>query len=292
MDLVVGATGILGSEVCRGLTEAGRKVRALVRESSDVQKIDALKDLGVEIAIGDLKDQASLAAACSGATNVITTASSTLSRAAGDDIESVDRNGQIALVEAAKAAGVDHFVFVSFPPDESDFPLQDAKRAVEEAIQNSGMAYTILHPTHFREVWLSPALGFDVAEGKARVFGDGAGKISWISLLDVKKAVIASLDNPKARNRVLRLGGPEALTQHEVIARFEARAGKELVREVVPHADLKGMHADEDPLQRSFAALMLICANQGCAIDNSEAEDVLGHKPSSIDDYIDQCLGS
>lgn len=290
MDLVVGATGILGTEICRGLLASGRKVRALVRVSSDPEKVSVLKKLGAEVVTGDLKDEASVKAACDGVTNVISTASSTLSRADGDDIETVDRDGQITLVQAAKDAGVGHFVYVSFPPDQNDFPLQDAKRAVEKAIQDSGMEYTVLHPTHFREVWLSPALGFDVAEGTARVFGGGNGKISWISLFDVKDAVIASLDNSKARNKVLRLGGPEALTQHEVIARFEAKTGKELAREIVPLEDLKEMHAGDDPLQKSFAALMLVCAEQGCSIDNSDAEEVLGHKPSSIDDFVEQCL--
>lgn len=290
MDLVVGATGILGGEICKGLLNAGRQVRVLVRETSDKGKVDALKAQGAEIVNGDLKDEASLKTACAGVSNVISTASSTLSRAEGDDIETVDRQGQIALVEAAKDAGVSHFVYVSFPPDENSFPLQDAKRAVEDAIKSSGVDYTILHPTHFREVWLSPALGFDVGEGKARIFGDGDGKISWISMFDVKDAVVASLDNPKARNKVLRLGGPEALSQHEVVARFETRIGRTLDKEVVPLGDLKGMHAGEDPLERSFAALMLICAEQGCQIDNTEAEEILGHKPSGIDDFVAHCV--
>lgn len=290
MDLVIGGTGILGGEICRSLVEKGRKVRVLVRESSDAAKVAALKEMGADVIVGDLKDPASIAAACTGVSNVISTASSTLSRADGDDIETVDRHGQIALVKAAKDAGVSHFVYVSFPQTGHECPLQDAKRAVEDSIKSSGMDYTILHPTHFREVWLSPALGFDVAEGKARVFGDGNGKISWISLFDVRDAVVASLDNDKARNKTVPLGGPEALTQHEVIARFEAQAGKSLEREQVPHDDLKALHGGDDPLQQSFAALMLICAHEGCEIDNTTAEDILGHKPSSIDDFVTMCL--
>ena len=290
MDLVVGATGILGGEICKGLMAEGRAVRAVVRSSSAPEKVAALKEAGAETVLADIKDPTSLAAACAGVDTVISTASSTLSRAEGDDIETVDRLGQLNLVEAAKTASVGRFVFVSFPPDESAFPLQDAKRAVEAAIVESGVPYTILHPTHFREVWLSAALGFEPENAKARMFGDGDGAISWVSLFDVANAVIASVGNPKAANRTIRLGGPEALSLAEVVARFEKAHGKDFEREVVPAADLEGMLAGDDPLTRSFAALMMICARHGCAIDNTEARDVLGFEPSPIDDYIAHSL--
>ena len=150
MDLVVGATGILGGEICRGLIAEGRSVRALVRSSSAPDKVAALEAAGVTTVVGDMKHPTSLAAACAGVDTVISTASSTLSRAEGDDIETVDRHGHFHLVDAAKEAGASRFIFVSFPPDDSSFPLQDAKRAVEAAIVGSGLPYTILHPTHFR----------------------------------------------------------------------------------------------------------------------------------------------
>ena len=290
VDLVVGATGILGGEICKELIAKGRTVRALVRSSSLPEKVAGLKAAGVETVLGDMKDPASLAAACAGVDTVISTASSTLSRAEGDDIETVDRQGQLNLVQAARKDGVGRFIFVSFPPDESAFPLQDAKRAVEAAIVASGVPYTILHPTHFREVWLSAALGFEPENAKARVFGDGVGAISWISLLDVARAVVASVDNAKAANRTIRLGGPEALSLAEVVARFERATGKSFEREVVPADDLEGMLAHDDPLTRSFGGLMMICARHGCAIDNAEAEEILDFEPSPIEDYITQSL--
>src|ERR1041384_755644 len=114
MVLVVGATGFLGMEVCRQLRSAGKPVRGLVRGTSDPAKVDELRRLGVELVRGDLKDAASLPSACAGVQTVISTASSTLSRQEGDSIDSVDRRGQLALIDAARAAGVAHFVFVSF----------------------------------------------------------------------------------------------------------------------------------------------------------------------------------
>src|SRR5437588_1516475 len=78
--LVVGATGMLGGAVCRRLAAAGKPVRALVRSGSDPQRVEALRETGAETVLGDLKDDASLAAACNGAAAVITTAQTVVSR--------------------------------------------------------------------------------------------------------------------------------------------------------------------------------------------------------------------
>ena len=56
--LVAGATGFLGSEICRQLIEKKKKVKGLVRATSDPGKIDQLKESEVEIIEGDLKDKA------------------------------------------------------------------------------------------------------------------------------------------------------------------------------------------------------------------------------------------
>ena len=57
MNLVVGATGLLGGEICRQLAAKSKSVRALVRSTSDPAKVKALKEYGIELAEGDLKDR-------------------------------------------------------------------------------------------------------------------------------------------------------------------------------------------------------------------------------------------
>jgi NADH dehydrogenase len=73
MNLVVGATGVLGGEICRQLRQGGRPVRALTRSTTDPLKVEQLKRLGATLVQGDLKDRASLDSACRGAAAVITT---------------------------------------------------------------------------------------------------------------------------------------------------------------------------------------------------------------------------
>jgi len=270
MNLIVGATGILGSEICRLLAKKGESVRALVRSTSNPDKVAQLKALKAEVILGDLKDRRSLDAACRGATAVVSTASSTLSRQEGDSIESVDREGQVNLVDAASAAGVTHFVLISFPNVDIDFPLQRAKRAVEDRLQSSGMSYTILQPTFFTEVWLSPALGFDPKNAKAQIYGSGHHKISFISFQDVARFAVAALDPRLAPNAIVKLGGPEALSPLEAVRLAEQVVGKPIEVQHVPEEALRAQHsAATDSLQQSFAGLMLYYAD-GDVIEMSE----------------------
>ena len=270
MNLIVGATGILGSEICRLLAEKGEPVRALVRATSNPDKVAQLKALKADVVVGDLKDRRSLDAACRGVGAVISTASSTLSRQQGDSIESVDQEGQLNLVDAAEAAGVKHFVLISFPNVDIDFALQRAKRAVEGRVQRSGMSYTILQPTFFTEVWLSPALGFDPKNAKAQIYGSGHHKISWISFQDVAKFAVAALDPRLAPNAIIKLGGPEALSPLEAVRLAEQVVGKPIEIQYVPEEALRAQHsAATDSLQQSFAGLMLYYAG-GDVIEMAE----------------------
>ncbi len=270
MNLIVGATGLLGGEICRLLAAQGKAVRALVRGTSHPEKVTRLRGLGAEMVLGDLKDRSSLEKACHGASAVVSTASSTLSREEGDSIESVDRQGQLNLIEAAEKVGVKHFVLISFPNVDVDFALQSAKRAVEDRLRRGRMTYTILQPTFFTEVWLSAALGFDPANARAQIYGSGRNKISWISFQDVAQFAVAALDSPHATNAVIKLGGPDALSPLEVVVLAEQAAGKTLDVQHVPEEALRAQRdSATDSLQQSFAGLMLYYAH-GDAIDMTD----------------------
>ncbi len=294
MILVVGATGLVGGDVCRRLAAAGRPARALVRGTSDPAKVGALRDLGIEIVHGDVRDPASLAEACRGISAVICTISSMpFSYVTGvNDIATTDREGVLRLIDAARAAGVERFVYTSFSGNiDREFPLRDAKRTVEAYLKLSGLSYTILRPSYFMEVWLSPAVGFDVANATATIYGEGTAPISWISLTDVAAFAVASLDAPAARNSTLELGGPAALTPHEVVAVFERLGGRPISVQHVPEATLASqLAAAQDPMQHSFTGLML-CYAQGDPIDMSAVRRDLPVSLATIQDHAARMLG-
>ena len=291
MILVVGATGLVGGEVCKKLASRGEKVRALVRTTSAKEKVDALRSAGVELCVGDLKDPGSLAAACRGVDAVISTASSTLSRHTGDSIESVDGAGQMSLVDAAKAANVERILFVSFrrPPGLS-FPLGDAKRAVEEAI--ASMNFTVIQASYFMEVWLGPELGFDYVNATARICGPGTSPVSWVSFVDVAEMCAVAIRHPAAERRTIEFGGPDAISLMDVVGLFEKIGGKTFKVEHVPEEMLLAQfEGATDSMQKTFAALMLGSV-RGDAMEMAAVTKEFGIKLASVDGYARRVLGS
>jgi uncharacterized protein YbjT (DUF2867 family) len=292
VNLVVGATGVLGGEIASRLAKSGKAVRALVRKSSAPEKVEVLRASGIELAWGDLTDRASLDAACRGVRTVYSTATAIQSREAGNTLERVDREGQANLVDAAKEAGVERFVFVSFRVGgrDFDFPLQAAKRETAERLKKSGIPWTVIEASIFMEVWLGPHLGFDAANGRARVFGSGDQKISWVSYRDVAALAIAAGESADARNRTVAVGGPEALSPNEVIRIFEERSGRKFEVERVPEDALKAMKAGAtNPVEDTFAGLMLLCAG-GDEIDMRETLARYPVRMTTVAEYADRVL--
>jgi NADH dehydrogenase len=270
MILVVGATGLVGGQVCTRLAASGVSSRALVRATSSPEKVAGLRAQGVDVVEADLRDTASLDAACAGVDAVICTVSSMpFSYEPGvNDIQTTDLDGVRNLIDAAGRAGVGHFIYTSFSANlDLDFPLGRAKRAVETHLMRSGLAYTILRPSCFMEVWLSPAVGFDPGNGTVTIYGEGTRPVSYIATADVAAFAVASLTAPAARNAVLELGGPEALSQIEAKEVFEEVLGRPVATQSVPVEALQGqLAAASDPMQQSFAGLML-CVAKGDPID-------------------------
>lgn len=258
MIFVAGATGFLGGEICRRLIERGHSVRGLVRSTSEPQSIERLRNLGVECVEGDVRDRASLDRACAGVRTVVSTVTTTRSRQPGDSVEATDQAGQINLVDAARDAGVERFVYVSYSRQlDDEGPLTHAKRAVEQHLIESGMTYVILRPSYFMEVWLSPAVGFDYSSRQATIYGDGGRKISFISLRDVAEFA-TQCAVATGGSESIELGGPEAVAPLQVVRIFEEIGATNFAVQPVPEEALRAQFAAAtDSLQKSFAGLML-----------------------------------
>jgi uncharacterized protein YbjT (DUF2867 family) len=291
MTLVVGATGALGTEICRQLIEKGKPVRAMVRSTSDPGKRQALRGMGADLIEGDLTDAASLRAACKGVDIVISTATVVVSQQPGDTFNDVDDGGQRALIDAAAHAGVKHFVFISVTGGISvSSPLIDSKRRVEQHLIDSGLTYTILRPGPFMESWLGGVAGFDHQSHTATVLGTGNQKLSYISAFDVARFAVASTQLPAAHNRVIELGGAEPVTPNEAVAEFEKLTGATYNVQRVPVEALEGQYAGaEHPVQKSFASIMLALASDN-VIPMKDTASEFGIEPTSVRDFARRLL--
>jgi uncharacterized protein YbjT (DUF2867 family) len=144
--LVAGATGQQGGAVVRHLRDDGFAVRALTRDP-DSDKARALRTQGIEVVRGDLSERASLDAALSGAYGAFSMATPFEQ---GMDAEVVQGK---TLGDAAKAAGVQHYVYSSVGGAErqSGVPHFDTKWQVEEHLRSLDLPLTIVRPVYFFE---------------------------------------------------------------------------------------------------------------------------------------------
>jgi NADH dehydrogenase len=289
MILVVGATGRLGFEICRQLRGAGAAVAGIVRNGSP--RIADLEGLGVDCREGDLKDVDSLNRACAGVEVIVSSATAVVSRRSGDSLETVDRDGQMSLVAAARAAGAQRFVYVSLSPNGRPTYFVRIKRQVEEAVRASGMHWVVLQPTAFIEIWLSEQLGWDLRRGKARIVGTGTRKVSFISMGDVARfTVLAALDL-RTTNRNLVLGGPDALSPIEIVELCQKITGRTFHVQHVPVWMLRTMASLVRLFSRELSELMQLGANSaedGDAIDMASTLREFPMQMTSIRDYVSQ----
>jgi uncharacterized protein YbjT (DUF2867 family) len=236
MILVAGGTGRLGTKVVKLVRQRGLEVRVLTRDRT---RAAHLVDVGVEIVEGDVGDPAAVQLAVDG-THTVVSAIHGFAGTKNASPATVDRDGNSNLIQAARKAGVEHVVLVSVQDASPDHPmsLMRMKYAAEEELKASGVAWTIIRPAAYMELWCE-LLGRPLLEkGKTLVFGRGRNPINWVSASDVARFVEAAIVDPALRGRTIEVGGPENLSVTEFLDVFRsgtASNGK------VSHVPLAGM---------------------------------------------------
>jgi uncharacterized protein YbjT (DUF2867 family) len=217
MILVTGATGTVGSEVVRQLVAVGQRPRAFVRDPDRAHR--RLGEQAEHVA-GDLDRPETLEAGLAGVDRVfLITAQST---------RQLDWEG--AVIGAAVRAGVRHVVKVSVFCADEHSPLQIARQhwQAEQALERSGLAYTIVRPVFFMQNLL----------GMVR---DGAiytaardGRVAMVDARDVAAVVVAALTSRGHEGRIYTLTGPEALSFDDVAETLSGQTGGQIRHVRVP----------------------------------------------------------
>ncbi|RKG96922.1 NmrA/HSCARG family protein [Corallococcus carmarthensis] len=157
--VVLGATGQQGGATARALVKDGWRVRALVRDPSSA-KARELEAAGVELVRGDMGDRASLDRAVAGAYGVFSIQPSSPQQHYGVTDDDEVRFGT-SIADAAKAAGVEHFVYTSVLGLRAGTGVGhfESKWRIEEHVRTSGLRATIVRPGTFMELLLEPHFG-------------------------------------------------------------------------------------------------------------------------------------
>ena len=235
--LVTGATGQQGGSVARHLLQQNQKVRVLTRNPA---KAEALAKLGAEVVQGDMADPKSLAAALQGVSGVF---------AMTTPYEGIEKEVQqgIALADAAKAAGVSHYVFTSVQSADRNtgIPHFETKWKVEQHIKKIGLPATILRPAFFMENFASPWFWPSISQGKIVMPLKPATSLQMVNVEDIGAFGAAAFIEPeKFIGQDISLAGDE-LTMPEAATILTKVLGKTIIFETFPEDQAAGaMGAD------------------------------------------------
>ena len=233
--LIVGGTGTLGRQVVLQALTKGYPVRCMVR---NFRKANFLKEWGVELVYGDLTRPETIPPCLKGITAVIDASTSRVNEL--DSLKKVDWDGKLCLIEAAKAANIERFIFFSAQNVEQfdNIPLMKVKYGIETKLKKSGIPYTIFRLTGFYQ-GLIEQYAIPILENLPIWVSNEKTDISYMDTQDVARFCLRSLQIPQTTNQIFFLSGLKGWVSSEIIDLCEQLAGQEAQVKRIPLFALK-----------------------------------------------------
>jgi NAD(P)H dehydrogenase (quinone) len=288
MILVTGASGHFGSAAIQALLNKGvngNHIKALVRSA---EKGEALHAKGVQLAIGDYNDYNSLLAAMQGVDKVLFVSSSDLAKRTEQ---------QLAVVQAAKEAGVKHIVYTGFERknETETSPMAFVAKShidTESAIKASGLNFTILRNALYADT-IPMFLGEKVLE-QGVFFPTGNGKAAFATREDMAEGAAVVLTTEGHENKEYKFSNSENYTFDEVAGYLSEIAGKTIPNvnptAEVYHSALKGAGVP-DLYIGMFAGFAEAIKQNEFYAEQTDLEKLLGRKPVSLKKYLTSVYG-
>ena len=233
--LIIGGTGTLGRQVVLQALTKGYQVRCLVR---NFRKASFLKEWGAELVYGDLTRPETIPPCLKGITAIIDASTSRVSEL--ESLKKVDWEGKLFLIEAAKVANIQRFIFFSAQNVEQfeNIPLMKVKNGIEIKLKESNIPYTIFRLTGFYQ-GLIEQYAIPILENLPIWVTNEKTYISYMDTQDIAKFCLRSLQIPKTKNQTFVLTGSKSWASSEIINLCEQLAGQQAKVQRVPVFILK-----------------------------------------------------
>ena len=218
--VLAGAYGKLGSEILKSLLKAGHNVVAADMIEGNLQGVDKA---AFEFKKLDVTDKNALKGICDGADAVITTVGLTKTSAELTNYD-IDYNGNLNLLNEAKAAGVKNFVYISvIKADKApDVPMLHAKYLFEEELKKSGITYVIHRPTgYFYDI--VKVFHPMIENGKVTLLGKKPVHANVVDTPDFAEFIVEHMLD---KNKTYNVGGKETWSYEEIANMCFEAAGK------------------------------------------------------------------
>jgi uncharacterized protein YbjT (DUF2867 family) len=275
MILLTGATGKTGGETAKKLGAAGVPFRALVRDES---KAAHLKDLGAELVVGDISNRADLDQALNGIEKAFLV------------LPNIENQLELEqnFTDACLAAGVKHLVYLSSLESVPGCTTPVTKMHVESEtyIRNSGLAWTMIRPTFFMQLFLASAA--KIKETGNITMPTANGTVAATDLRDVAEVICKVLTENGHENQSYDLTGPDLITLGQIAERFSKVLGREY-KHVSPPLDAFAdvLRSIGFPEWRVGAVCAEFEGIAGGMVDHTtnKIEELLGRPATSIDQF-------
>jgi uncharacterized protein YbjT (DUF2867 family) len=275
MIFLAGGTGTVGSRLVPLLLQRGVGLRCLVH-STEIHSSAATS--GVEVVRADLDQPETYASALWGCDGLFLLTP--------PHLKQVSR--EVALLDAARSAGVPHVVALSVIGAHRESPVNFARghAEIDDHLVASGLGYSILRPAGFMQVHLLP----QTATAEGRWYGmTGDGAHPFIDALDVAGVAAELLAAPRQESTIYEITGPAAISMPEAAATL----GRVLQREV-QYVDLPGeqlIGALTDAGLPAYVVEGIVEFYRGiraghAATTTHTAEQLLGRRPTGYEEFL------
>jgi uncharacterized protein YbjT (DUF2867 family) len=221
MILITGAGGTVGGAVVEELRAAGQPMRLAFHSQ---YKAEQAAGKGYDVVTLDYARPETLGPALEGVESLFLLGNGVLGQA----------EGEINIVNSAKAAGVRRIVKLSvWGADAGEFALARMHRAIERAIEASGLEWTFLRPNNYMQNFVTYDLESIRAEG-AFYLPAGEAKINHIDVRDIARVAALALTMPGHAGKAYNLSGPQAISYAEAAAILSSALGKTVSYVAVP----------------------------------------------------------
>ncbi|HIK31142.1 MAG TPA: SDR family oxidoreductase [Oscillatoriales cyanobacterium M59_W2019_021] len=220
--LIVGATGTLGRQIARRALDEGYAVRCLVRS---FKRAAFLREWGAELVGGNLCYPDTLPPCLEGVTAIIDASTAKLTDSLS--VKQVDWEGKVALIQAAKAAGIDRFVFFSIIDNDKypQVPLMEIKRCTELFLAESGLNYTILRLGGFMQ-GLIGQYAIPILDNQTVWITGQTAPVAYMNTQDIAKFAVRTLSVEATENQIFPVVGSRTWSGEEIIQLCERLSGR------------------------------------------------------------------